>query len=114
MTVEEIARRAATYRRKHPTWDLTPSALVKWWAECAPTTGAGNDDTRAPLIEMASMLVVADRGEIETLVDDLLARMPSGPKPVYLRAVCRSARDRGLEVDQGAYERLTAIPEDGS
>lgn len=29
----EIWKRARAYRRRHPTWDLTPSALAKYWPE---------------------------------------------------------------------------------
>lgn len=28
----EVQRRAAAYRTRHPTWDLTPSSLAKYWA----------------------------------------------------------------------------------
>ncbi len=30
-TPDEILLRGATYRRKHPTWELTPSSLAKHW-----------------------------------------------------------------------------------
>lgn len=33
--VNEIGGRARAYRRKHPTWELTPSSLKKWWPELA-------------------------------------------------------------------------------
>lgn len=33
LVVEEIERRAAAYRRKHPSRELTAMALVTWWAE---------------------------------------------------------------------------------
>ena len=31
LTVQEIHNRAGAYRRKHPTWPLTPNALCKYW-----------------------------------------------------------------------------------
>ena len=37
---DEIRRRAECYRRKHPTWPLTPNALAKNWASLAATTPA--------------------------------------------------------------------------
>jgi len=36
VTAEEIARRAALYRRKHPTWPLTATSLCKYWSEFGP------------------------------------------------------------------------------
>ena len=33
VTPEALQTRAATYRRKHPLWDLTAPALAKHWAE---------------------------------------------------------------------------------
>lgn len=33
---DEFKRRALIYRRKHPDWPLTPSALAKWWGDCHP------------------------------------------------------------------------------
>lgn len=35
VTAAEVEARAKAYKRKHPDWDLTPAALVKWW----PTLG---------------------------------------------------------------------------
>lgn len=35
LTVNEIILRAREYRRKHPTWHLSPSALAKYWNTCA-------------------------------------------------------------------------------
>jgi hypothetical protein len=32
---DEVSRRAQNYRANHPDWTLTPSALVKWWADSA-------------------------------------------------------------------------------
>jgi hypothetical protein len=37
LTPEEIHRRAARYKKLHPTWTLTPKALANNWAECGPT-----------------------------------------------------------------------------
>lgn len=31
--VMEIRGRVATFRRKHPTWELTARTLLKWWAQ---------------------------------------------------------------------------------
>lgn len=36
VTVEEIHRRAAVYRKKWPDRDLTATALATWWAQCVP------------------------------------------------------------------------------
>jgi hypothetical protein len=51
-TPKEVANKAATYRRVHPTWDLTAQALVKHWpslngsaADTRPTPDAGLDDS---------------------------------------------------------------------
>ena len=33
---DEFKARAQTYRKKHPDWPLTPSALSKWWGDCQP------------------------------------------------------------------------------
>lgn len=33
---EEFKTRAQIYRKKHPDWPLTPSALAKWWGDCHP------------------------------------------------------------------------------
>lgn len=46
VTAEEIARRAALYRRKHPTWPLTATALTKYWSETGPAnkTQLAKDD----------------------------------------------------------------------
>jgi len=35
ITSNEIIIRAREYRRKHPTWELTPSSLAKYWGSCA-------------------------------------------------------------------------------
>ena len=32
LTSQELERRAAKFREKHPTWELTPSSLAKWWS----------------------------------------------------------------------------------
>jgi hypothetical protein len=32
----EIAMRALRFRRRHPTWELTPGSLAKWWPELGP------------------------------------------------------------------------------
>lgn len=46
VTGEEIKRRAALYRRKHPTWPLTATSLCKWWSEFGPAdkTQLAKDD----------------------------------------------------------------------
>jgi hypothetical protein len=46
VTAEEIARRAALYRRKHPTWPLTATSLCKYWSEFGPAdkTQLAKDD----------------------------------------------------------------------
>jgi len=36
VTPAEIKRRAEAYHRKHPTWELTPGAIAKWWADIGP------------------------------------------------------------------------------
>lgn len=36
---EEIHARAHEYRRQHPQWELTPSALAKYWAGLGKSTG---------------------------------------------------------------------------
>jgi len=41
VTPDEIRRRAAIYRRKHPDWSLTGPALAKHWAACSTETGLG-------------------------------------------------------------------------
>ena len=41
LTVLQIESRAAAYKRKHPTWELTPSSLAKHWGEF------GGDSTRS-------------------------------------------------------------------
>lgn len=42
VTTTEIASRAANYRRLHPQWELTPSALAKHWASLGkPTATSG-------------------------------------------------------------------------
>lgn len=48
-TPDEIRRRHAEYRRKHPNWESTPDALVKWWHDCAsqsmkPTADAAAEE----------------------------------------------------------------------
>jgi hypothetical protein len=35
LTTNEIIIRAREYRRKHPTWELTPNSLAKHWGTCA-------------------------------------------------------------------------------
>jgi hypothetical protein len=35
LTGNEILIRAREYRRKHPTWELTPNSLAKYWNTCA-------------------------------------------------------------------------------
>jgi hypothetical protein len=35
LTSNEILIRAREYRRKHPTWELTPNSLAKYWSTCA-------------------------------------------------------------------------------
>lgn len=46
VTGAEIARRAALYRRKHPTWPLTATSLCKYWSEFGPAekTQLAKDD----------------------------------------------------------------------
>lgn len=39
-TREEILARADRYRHRHPDWDLTPAALVKWWPTLEPPEGS--------------------------------------------------------------------------
>lgn len=36
---EEIHARAHEYKRQHPQWELTPSALAKYWAGLGKSTG---------------------------------------------------------------------------
>lgn len=43
---DEVRKRAAKYRRDHPTWDLTPDALAKWWPTLAGATPLGPNDSR--------------------------------------------------------------------
>lgn len=38
VTSEEIKLRAAQYKRLHPQWDLTPTALAKHWASLGSAT----------------------------------------------------------------------------
>jgi hypothetical protein len=33
LTPDEIRRRSKKFREKHPSWELTPTSLSKWWAE---------------------------------------------------------------------------------
>ncbi len=40
LTTEEIVIRAREYRRKHPTWHLSPSSLAKYWGTCATRDSA--------------------------------------------------------------------------
>lgn len=35
LTTKEIILRSREYRRKHPTWELTPNSLAKHWSSCA-------------------------------------------------------------------------------
>jgi hypothetical protein len=35
LTTNEILIRAREYRRRHPTWELTPNSLSKHWGSCA-------------------------------------------------------------------------------
>jgi hypothetical protein len=52
VTPEEIARRAALYRRRHPTWPCTATALCKYWSELGPanpTTAAKEDLYQEPV-----------------------------------------------------------------
>ncbi len=35
LTANEIILRAREYKRKHPTWELTPGSLAKHWGSCA-------------------------------------------------------------------------------
>ncbi len=35
VTADEIVLRAKQYRRKHPTWELTPFSLAKYWGSLA-------------------------------------------------------------------------------
>ena len=51
-TADDVRARAAIYRRKHPTWELTAPSLVKFWpslngsvADTRPTPDAGLDDS---------------------------------------------------------------------
>lgn len=37
LTAQDIKERAALYRRRHPTWPLTPSALAKNWGSLGGT-----------------------------------------------------------------------------
>lgn len=37
--IAEIKRRAVSFKTRHPTWDLTPSSLAKWWGDFAPAAG---------------------------------------------------------------------------
>lgn len=44
-----IQSRAAAYKRKHPTWELTPSSLAKHWGEFGgDATRSGKRDTYQP------------------------------------------------------------------
>lgn len=45
VTPEEIGRRVENYRRKHPSWGLTPPAIAKHWAEL----GGGGTRSREEL-----------------------------------------------------------------
>lgn len=40
LTAGEIIIRAREYRRKHPTWELTPNSLAKYWSTCATRESA--------------------------------------------------------------------------
>lgn len=63
VTPAEIADRRDVYRRKHPTWACTAAAVVKHWADLAPTTPTtearpgrwvdGGDPNRTPMPEDA-------------------------------------------------------------
>ena len=51
-TADDVRARAAIYRRKHPTWELTAPSLVKFWpslngsvADTRPTPDQGLDDS---------------------------------------------------------------------
>ena len=46
LTKEDIARRASLYKSKHPQWDLTTTALAKWWDQLGggKSTRAANAD----------------------------------------------------------------------
>ena len=39
LEAEEIHARAREYKRQHPQWELTPSALAKYWAGLSKSTG---------------------------------------------------------------------------
>lgn len=39
LTVKEIVLRAREYRRKHPTWHMSPMSLAKHWGTCAVREG---------------------------------------------------------------------------
>ena len=39
LEAEEIHARAREYKRQHPQWELTPSALAKYWAGLSKLTG---------------------------------------------------------------------------
>lgn len=59
VTAEDIARRAIVYRRRWPDVSLTPTALVRRWPECDPTT---QHSTRPPLLpaEQESLGLLVD------------------------------------------------------
>lgn len=52
---EHVAHRAQVYRLKHPDWALTPSALVKWWADSAQV------DVRPSRGQVADLSAAAER-----------------------------------------------------
>jgi len=51
LTAGDLEQRAQSYKRKHPTWPLTPPALAKHWASLGPAISATRTAIEDPYIE---------------------------------------------------------------
>lgn len=72
VTADEIVRRTQAYKRRHPTWPLTASALCKHWGELGATVGSTRAALDDPYQEPAGDWRAAARAVtgVETLPED--------------------------------------------
>lgn len=94
-TPEDIRKRAETYRRLHPDWELTPTALAAHWPELTP--GAIGREQRPSRFDGIDQL------RAEALAKLALAGPPGKEPPPA----------EPDEFDDGSGERLENAPWDG-
>lgn len=87
-TPEEVKRRAHRYRHEHPTWDLTPTALVAHWSSFAPRKQRETHEVPSYMLEPEpGMVPLPDRD----------AGVPPPPEfKEALEALRKSATERTL------------------